>query len=47
VLNAFESGTLGAVDLRKTGLSAADLSLLDSDERFLLALLDSGPAREN
>ncbi|HET9659314.1 MAG TPA: hypothetical protein VFP05_03225 [Thermomicrobiales bacterium] len=47
VLNAFESGTLGAVDLRKTGLSAADLSLLDSDERFLLALLASGPAREN
>jgi DNA topoisomerase-1 len=41
VIEAFSSGKLAAVDLRKVGLSAADTKLLDSDERFLLALLNS------
>ncbi len=46
VLNAFTSGTLEAVDLRKVGLSAADTKLLDADERFLLALLNAGGRKE-
>jgi DNA topoisomerase-1 len=40
VLEAFSAGTLCQVDLRKTGVSAADAKLLDADERFLLALLN-------
>jgi DNA topoisomerase-1 len=47
VLEAFTSGTLEAVDLRKTGLSAADAKLLDPDERFLLALLNSSTRKES
>jgi DNA topoisomerase-1 len=39
VLDAFESGTLGTVDLRKARLSRGDAASLDADERFLLALL--------
>jgi DNA topoisomerase-1 len=46
VLEAFTSGRLEAVDLRKVGLSAADVTLLDADERFLLALLNAGPGKE-
>jgi DNA topoisomerase-1 len=46
VLDAFTSGTLEAVDLRKVGLSAADAKLLDADERFLLALLNAGSGKE-
>jgi DNA topoisomerase-1 len=46
VLHAFESGTLKMVDLRKTGLAATDATLLDPDERFLLALLRSGATTE-
>ncbi len=48
VLDAFTNGTLEMVDLRKTGVSAADAKLLDPDERFLLALLNGrSPAEKN
>lgn len=47
VLEAFTSGRLETVDLRKTGVSAADAKLLDPDERFLLALLNGGSPKEN
>lgn len=46
VLEAFTSGRLEEVDLRKTGLPAVDAKLLDPDERFLLALLRAGPDKE-
>jgi len=46
VFDAFTSGTLQRVDLRKVGLSAADAKLLDVDERFLLALLNAGQGKE-
>lgn len=46
VLEAFTSGTLKTVDLRKIGVSTADAKLLDADERFLLALLDPGSQKE-
>ena len=46
VLEAFTSGRLERVDLRKVGLSAADAKLLDADERFLLALLNGVPGKE-
>ncbi len=39
VLDAFTSGRLKGIDLRRTGLSPADAKLLDADERFLMALL--------
>lgn len=47
VLEAFTSGRLEGVDLRKTGLSAADAKVLDPDERFLLALLNTSTAKES
>jgi DNA topoisomerase IB len=37
VLKRFASGTLDDIDSRKTGRSAADAPLLDTDERVLLA----------
>ena len=46
VLTAFRSGRLKEVDLRKTGVSARDAKLLDPDERFLLALLNTGSTKE-
>jgi DNA topoisomerase-1 len=46
VFDAFSSGTLESVDLRKTGVSARDAKLLDPDERFLLALLHAGSTKE-
>jgi DNA topoisomerase-1 len=46
VLEAFTSGRLERVDLRRTGLSAADVKLLDPDERFLLALLNGTTGKE-
>lgn len=46
VFDAFTSGRLERVDLRKTGVSAADAKLLDPDERYLLALLNGGSGKE-
>lgn len=46
VLDAFTSGRLERIDIRKTGVSAADAKLLDPDERVLLALLNGGPPTE-
>lgn len=44
VLDAFVEGTMSRVDRRTTGLAAADLGLLDPDERYLLALLNQAAA---
>ncbi len=46
VLEAFASGTLNEVDLRRSGLSPSDRTLLDADERFLLALLAGHRTKE-
>ncbi len=46
VLEAFTSGGLNEIDLRKSGLAAADAKLLHPDERFLLALLGQVSTKE-
>jgi len=46
VLDAFASGRLKEVDLRRVGVSSHDAKLLEADERFLLALLAHRCTRE-